>query len=227
MISQVVLAFILAKWAAELWLSRLNERHVRAQGDAVPEAFKDKIDQATYAKSVQYTLAKSRFGRMEDTSGTLILLVVLFSGVLPWGFRSFANSLGESAWTMAGFLFVIGVALALPGLPFDWHGQFRLEARFGFNTTTPKLWWLDRNADLRQCFPRRPGGHARYFCGWNFCRDWRCQSKQLGRDHDENHFHQWHDFLFAGWFKAVLRFALVLGTVYSPAFDGDSSRGFR
>jgi STE24 endopeptidase len=26
----------------------------------------------------------------------------------------------------------------------EWYAQFRLEDRFGFNTTTPKLWWLDR-----------------------------------------------------------------------------------
>jgi len=34
--------------------------------------------------------------------------------------------------------------LALPGLPVDWFGQFRLEARFGFNTATQQTWWLDR-----------------------------------------------------------------------------------
>ena len=42
------------------------------------------------------------------------------------------------------FLFVIGLALSLAGLPLDWYAQFRLEERFGFNTTTQKLWWLDR-----------------------------------------------------------------------------------
>ena len=36
------------------------------------------------------------------------------------------------------------MALSLPGLPLDWYDQFRLEERFGFNTTTQKLWWMDR-----------------------------------------------------------------------------------
>ncbi len=148
MIGPIVLALILAKWAAELWLSRLNERHVRSQGNKVPEAFKDTIDQATYVKSVRYTLAKTRLGQIEDMWGVVILLVVLFSGVLPWAFHLLASGLGESAWTMAGFLFVTGVALALAGLPFDWYVQFRLEDQFGFNTTTRKLWWLDRLKQL-------------------------------------------------------------------------------
>src|SRR5258706_262861 len=29
-------------------------------------------------------------------------------------------------------------------VPVDWYGQFRLEQRFGFNTTTQRLWWMDR-----------------------------------------------------------------------------------
>ena len=46
---------------------------------------------------------------------------------------------------MAVFLLAAGLLLTLPALPFDWHcGQFRLEQRFGFNTTTQKLWWTDR-----------------------------------------------------------------------------------
>jgi STE24 endopeptidase len=49
---------------------------------------------------------------------------------------------------MAAFLFVVGVGLALFGLPFDWFAQFRLEERFGFNTTTPKLWWTDKLKSL-------------------------------------------------------------------------------
>lgn len=143
-IGVIVTALILARWAAELWLSQLNRRHVLAHADAVPAAFRGIIDEATYKKSVAYTLAKARFGSVEETYGTVVLIVVLFSGVLPWVFRFFQTHLGLSAWAMAAFLFTIGFAMSLPGLPFDWYGQFRLEDRFGFNTTTQKTWWLDR-----------------------------------------------------------------------------------
>jgi len=135
---------ILAKWLAELWLSLLNRRNVLAHADAVPAAFKEIVDEATYAKSVQYTLARGRLGRFENAYHVLILLLVLFSGVLPWAFAFFQARFGSSAWAMTGFLFAIGVVLSLPGLPIDWVEQFRLEARFGFNTTTQKTWWLDR-----------------------------------------------------------------------------------
>src|SRR5262245_32449766 len=139
-----VLGLILARCAAELWLEWLNRNHVLAHGDKVPEAFKETIDNATYAKSVQYTLAKSRLGQIETVYGTVILVVLLFCGVLPGGYTTFTGELGDSAWALGGFLFLVGIVLALTGLPFDWYAQFQLEERFGFNTTTPRLWWIDR-----------------------------------------------------------------------------------
>jgi STE24 endopeptidase len=36
------------------------------------------------------------------------------------------------------------VLLSLPGLPFDWWEQFRLEQKFGFNKSTPALWITDK-----------------------------------------------------------------------------------
>ena len=140
----VILTLLLAKWIVEIWLEHLNQRHVTEHLSAVPEAFKGMIDDATYAKSIRYTLAKGKLGQFEDSYGSLLLVVVLFSGVLPSGFYSWTRALGNSAWSMAAFLFVVGVALGLPDLPIQWYAQFRLEERFGFNTTTQKLWWLDR-----------------------------------------------------------------------------------
>src|ERR1035437_5167113 len=143
-VGALVTSLILAKWAVQLWLERLNSRHVLANTGAVPEAFRGVVDEATYAKSVQYTLAKGRLDQIQVTYNTAVLLVVLFSGVLPWGFQVFAQGLGSAAWALAAFLFATGVTLSLPGLPLEWYDQFRLEERFGFNTTTQKHWWVDR-----------------------------------------------------------------------------------
>jgi STE24 endopeptidase len=143
-IAPAVLGLVLGKLGAELWLVRLNVREVMAHAASVPEAFKDSVDAATYGKSVHYTLAKSRLGRIEMAFDAALLLLVLFSGVLPWLLRLMSGWLGSSAWSMAAFLFVVGILLSVPGLPFAWHMQFRLEERFGFNTTTPRLWCLDR-----------------------------------------------------------------------------------
>src|SRR5438045_2466264 len=143
-IAIVALIFVCSRAVAELLLAGLKRRHVLANANDVPDAFAGIIDDATYRKSVDYTLARNKLGQIETIYDSLILLIALFSGVLPWLFSQFHAHLGERAWAMAAFLFTTGVLLSLPGLPFAWYAQFRLEERFGFNTTTQKLWWADR-----------------------------------------------------------------------------------
>ena len=140
----IVLVLILARAITELWLSQLNQHHVRAHVNEVPPAFRGIIDEAIYRRSVEYTLAKSRFGDIADVFDVVVLIAVLFSGVLPWAFGRFSASFGSSILAMPGFFFVIGIALSIPGLPFAWYAQFKLEERFGFNTTSIKTWILDR-----------------------------------------------------------------------------------
>jgi STE24 endopeptidase len=140
----VVAVFVIARCAAEVWLEWLNRRHVLRHSSGVPNAFQGVIDEATYARSIQYTLAKSRLSQVEITYSSAILMAILLSGFLPWLYHLFASSFGSSAWVMGALLFLLGVALSLTGLPLSWYAQFRLEQRFGFNTTTQKIWWLDR-----------------------------------------------------------------------------------
>src|SRR4051812_25153599 len=119
LIGLIVLALLLARYAIELWLQRLNRRHVLAHAGSVPAAFKESIDETTYAKSVQYTLARSKFSQAEDFLSLLVLVAALFSGLLPWVFSAFNRSLGGSAWAMAAFVFGVFLALSLCNLPLD------------------------------------------------------------------------------------------------------------
>src|SRR5688572_12859272 len=119
----VVMALIALKLGAELYLAGLNRRHVRLHAAKVPEAFREVVDAETYAKSVAYTLAKDRFGRGQMIFDTLILIGVLVGGLLPKIYEAFP----DSVWAQAGFLFTVGLGLAVIGLPWDWWTQFRLE----------------------------------------------------------------------------------------------------
>src|SRR5258707_3801811 len=140
----IALVLILARTVAELWLSRLNQRHGRAHADEVPPAFRGMVDEPTYRRSVDYTLAKSRFGDVVTLFDAVLLIAVLFSGILPWALVRCTAAFGTSVLAMAGFLFATGVAVSIVSLPFAWYAQFKLEDRFGFNATTVKTWVLDR-----------------------------------------------------------------------------------
>ena len=143
-VAAVVWLLIFARWAVQVWLEQLNRRHVLAHVAALPEAFKGVMDEETYAKAVRYTLAKGRLAQVEVSWDSGVLMAVLLCGLLPLGFQAFRQGLGTSAWAMAAFVFAAGLVYSLPGLPLDWYEQFQVEERFGFNTTTQKLWWMDR-----------------------------------------------------------------------------------
>src|SRR6266481_1091766 len=140
----IALALILARAVTELWLSRLNQCHVRTHRNEVPPVFRGVMDESTYLRSIDYTLARSRFGNIVNVFDAAVLVAVLFSGLLPWAFERFSASFSTSILAMAGFLFVTGIALSIPGLPFAWYAQFKIEERFGFNTTSMKTWIADR-----------------------------------------------------------------------------------
>src|SRR5882762_4974912 len=140
----IALVLILARVVTELWLSGLNQRHVRERANEVPPVLRGIIDVAMYRRSGEYTLAKSRFGDIVNVFDTAVLIAVLFSCLLPWAFGKFSGSFGTSILAMAGFLFVVGIASTILDLPFAWYVQFKIEERFGFNTTTMKTWIVDR-----------------------------------------------------------------------------------
>ena len=144
LILTVFVVLLALKLGMSLVLDWLNLRHVRAQAGEIPEAFRDFIDEPTYAKSIDYTAAKTRFGMVNDGYDALVLAVVILSGLLPWLYAGLTGVLGTGVWGQALVLFTIAVLLGLPGLPFDWWGTFKLEERFGFNKSTPKLWVTDK-----------------------------------------------------------------------------------
>src|SRR5208282_230060 len=114
---------IAAKWGAQMALEWLNQRHVQAHANAVPPAFADSVTPETHAKSVAYTLAKSRFARVHLTGSAAVLAATLFSGVLPWFYRVFQHAAGTSVAAGAGFLMVVGVLLSATDWPFEWQAQ--------------------------------------------------------------------------------------------------------
>lgn len=130
---------------ADFVLMALNRSEVRRHAANPPPAASAIMDQQTYAKSVSYTLDKSRFAMITELFDTLVLALFIFGGVLPWLFAKIAAWGAPGAqWSHAVFILIAGALLSLPSLPFDWWDQFRLEQRYGFNKSTPWLWLTDK-----------------------------------------------------------------------------------
>jgi STE24 endopeptidase len=144
MVFTVVVGLVVAKLLAELILAGLNRAEVRRHRAQAPAAVAAIMDADTYRKSVDYTLAKNRFGVWSMIFDTGVLLLALSSPVLPDLFGDVGAWSPAGKWDDALFILLAGVLLSIPSLPFDWWGQFRLEERFGFNKSTPGLWISDK-----------------------------------------------------------------------------------
>ena len=134
---------LLAGLLLKFWLNSRQIRHVAQHRAAVPSAFAHTISLAAHHKAADYTLAKARLGLLELALGTIVLVGWTLLGGLSALNQSLLNALGGG---MAQQVAVLAAFVAINGLldlPLTLYQTFVIEARFGFNKMTPKLWLLD------------------------------------------------------------------------------------
>ncbi len=136
---------LVAGLLVQVWLTSRQIRHVARNRHAVPAAFAQTVSLAAHQKAADYTLAKARLGLLEIALGTAVLL--------GWTLLGGLDVLNRVLLTITGDAYPLGQQLALVAaftligslfdLPFEIYRSFVLEARFGFNKMTPKLWLAD------------------------------------------------------------------------------------
>lgn len=133
-----------AKLVAQLTLAALNAAEVRRHAQKAPPAVAAVMDAETYANSVAYSLEKNKFEMIELVYDSLILLIILAGGIIPWMFGHIGQWAPQGRWDDALFVLATVILVGIPGLVFDWYGQFKLEAKFGFNKSSQRLWVTDK-----------------------------------------------------------------------------------
>lgn len=124
-------------------LDYLNLKHLKQYGSNVPLEFAGQIDPDILTRTRDYVIEKTRFGFISSLFGQAVLILFLFGGLLNWyNTRIAAFNL---YFIPAGLLFFIGLSYAqtLLNIPFNLYQVFKIENKFGFNTTSLKLWLLD------------------------------------------------------------------------------------
>ncbi len=140
----VFLAALLSATALRLWLAVRQVRHVRAHRDRVPAPFAGEIPLAAHQKAADYTVAKTTLGAAEALASAAALAALTIGG----GIEALARAWGgwfETGGIAHGLALVASVFAILAGLdlPFAAYRVFAIEARFGFNRTTPALFAAD------------------------------------------------------------------------------------
>jgi STE24 endopeptidase len=125
------------------WLRHINLQYLKLHGSKFPEGFKGVIDEEKLRTSSAYTFDASRLGLWDSLFDNCLLILFLFGGVLA-AYDRFIGGLSGSYLVSAVLFFLLLTWIqTLMGVPFDLYGTFVIEARYGFNTTTPKLWITD------------------------------------------------------------------------------------
>jgi STE24 endopeptidase len=147
-ITLLFVAAVVISTALELWLSRRQIATVAAHRDRVPEPFAQTVSAAEHAKAADYTIAKARFGNFSETTNALITLALTVGGGIAALDALWRQTGWKEPWlglAVMGSMFLITGVITLPLS--IWH-TFRLEARFGFNRTTPALFIADMGKSL-------------------------------------------------------------------------------
>ena len=136
--------FVLAAVAWRVWLGVRQARHVQRHREHIPPDFEALIPIEAHHKAADYTLDKQRIGLAETVAIDAALLLALTVGGGLAAIDAFAARLfGEGTLRELATIYgVMGVGL-VAALPFDAWRTFVIEARHGFNRTTPGLFVAD------------------------------------------------------------------------------------
>ena len=138
------LAALIVAISTRLWLAARQVRHVRAHRSAVPATFAETIPLSAHQKAADYTVAKVKLQAIDTVVDAAFLLVLTLGGLLQWLADAWQRVFAlESIWHGTALIVTAFALSALIGLPATLYRIFSIEARFGFNKMTLKLFIAD------------------------------------------------------------------------------------
>jgi STE24 endopeptidase len=134
----VALVGVLGLFHLDLLTALLNSARL---GRPLPPELEEVYDAETRERLRDYLPEKQRLDLLQRTAGLAVLLGVWWSGGFAWlQHHAVAQALdlgGGPILTGVIVLAIAGLVLTLLGLPFEIWDTFGIEARHGFNRTTP------------------------------------------------------------------------------------------
>jgi STE24 endopeptidase len=132
----------------ELWLSQRQARAVARHRDQVPGPFAGSVSASEHGKAADYTLAKLRLGRISAVVDAALTLVLTIGGGIAAVDALWRHTRLTQPWLGVLVIATVALLIQLANLPFSVWRTFRLETRFGFNRTTPGLFFADLGKSL-------------------------------------------------------------------------------
>ncbi|HLS82424.1 MAG TPA: M48 family metallopeptidase [Steroidobacter sp.] len=135
--------FLLASLAVRSWLNQRQIAAVSARRNNPPAAFAQYIDLSAHRKAADYTVANAHINRWDMLLDALIALALTLGGGIAAIDRWWRLTELSSVWLGGAVVLSTMLLVAAAGLPLSLWRTFGVEARFGFNRTTPGLYAVD------------------------------------------------------------------------------------
>lgn len=141
--SALFVAALLSNAIIKWWLAFRQLSHVAAHRDQVPPAFQAQIDLAAHQKAADYTSTLVRFGALSVMFDTILVLAFTVGGGIQWLDTALTSMIASPLLQGAAIIVLVMLLQSVLEMPFDLYRAFNIEARFGFNKLTLKLYLLD------------------------------------------------------------------------------------
>jgi len=127
----------------EILLARRHAAYIRHHQKSVPPAFAEKISLEEHQKAAHYTLTKLNFRQKIQIIEMTMLLLWTVGGLLEFLDQTWRTLEMSILWTGVAVMLSMTLINSLINLPADIYRTFRIEAKFGFNRTTIKIFITD------------------------------------------------------------------------------------
>lgn len=139
-ITIIILVTLAGSYLVGMVADFLNLNHLN---QPLPIEFADHYDKKKYSDSQAYLKANTKFGFITSSVDLAVILLFWFSGgfqTMDAFVRSFHFNSIVSGLFFAGILIFLKLLI---NLPFSIYSTFVIEEKFGFNKTTPALFFFD------------------------------------------------------------------------------------
>ena len=140
MLLNALIIIVIAAYLLETLLDVLNQSTAR---NPLDPKISNLYDAKERERSIEYSAVKTRFAFLTSSFSTAIMILALGNGwfaiVDKWVHERFDNQIVISL----AFIAVLSIISWWINLPFQLYAIFGIEARYGFNKTTPKTFVMD------------------------------------------------------------------------------------
>lgn len=141
MIYYTILLFVILDF---IWTQYLAYRNRKRMNPNIPEQLIGIYDQEKYKKQQAYQKENSRIGLFSGSISFIIILTILIFYGFGWLDNYMRTYTDNPIYISLIFIGILYLGNEIISLPFSFYDTFVIEKKYGFNKSTPTLFWMDQ-----------------------------------------------------------------------------------